>query len=164
MNIKRIISVIFVFIWMSTVFSFSNEQGESSSNTSKKVSRMIVNIIDIQVNYTETKKEELIEQIEPVIRKLAHYTIYAIGGIIIANCVNQFCKKEKLLIGTSIIIGVLYAATDELHQLMVAGRSGNIKDVLIDSLGVITGIMFFLLVKGVCKKIASKKIENKGGE
>ena len=59
-----------------------------------------------------------------------------------------------ILISTS--IGVLYAISDELHQLMIAGRSGNIKDVIIDSLGILTGIMFFLLVSEIYKKIASK--------
>lgn len=164
MNIKRILSVICVLIWMSVIFSFSNEQGEGSSNTSKRVSEVIVNIIDIQNKYTDIQKEELIKQIEPLIRKLAHYTFYALGGVLIANCVYQFCKKENILIGTSTAIGVTYAISDELHQLMIAGRNGNIKDVIIDSLGIVTGIVFFLLVREVYKKLTSKKIENKGGE
>lgn len=163
MNIKRILSVICVLLWMSIIFSFSNEQGESSGSTSKRVSEIIINMIDIQNKYTDIQKEELTKQIEPTIRKLAHYTIYTVGGIVIANCVNQFCKKEKLLIGTSTAIGVAYAISDELHQLMIAGRSGNIKDVLIDSLGIVTGIVVFLLVKGIYQKLTSRK-ENKGGE
>lgn len=161
MNIKKIISIIAVLIWMGIVFSFSNQQGENSSSTSKKVSQIIVNIINIQGNYTEPEKEEMVKQIEPVIRKLAHYTIYAIGGIVIANCVYQFCSKEKLLIGTSTIIGIVYAISDELHQLMVAGRSGNIKDVIIDSLGVITGIVFFLLTREIYKKIIQTEKKEK---
>lgn len=161
MNIKKIISIMVVLIWMGIVFSFSNQQGESSSSTSRKVSQIIVNIINIQGNYTELEKEEMVKQIEPIIRKLAHYTIYAIGGIVIANCVYQFCSKEKMLIGTSTVIGVMYAITDELHQLMVAGRSGNIKDVIIDSLGVITGIVFFLLTREIYKKIIQTEKKEK---
>lgn len=153
MNIKRILSVICVLLWMSIIFSFSNQQGESSGNTSKRISEVIVNIIDIQNKYTDIEKEALTKQIEPLIRKLAHYTFYAVGGILIANCVYQFCKKENILIGTSTAIGVIYAISDELHQLMIAGRNGNIKDVLIDSLGIVTGIMFFLLVMGMYQKI-----------
>lgn len=163
MNIKRILSVICVLLWMSIIFSFSNQQGESSGNTSKRISEVIVNIIDIQNKYTDIEKEALTKQIEPLIRKLAHYTFYAVGGILIANCVYQFCKKENILIGTSTAIGVIYAISDELHQLMIAGRNGNIKDVLIDSLGIVTGIMFFLLVMGMYQKIlVERKI--KGGE
>lgn len=163
MNIKRILSVICVLLWMSIIFSFSNQQGESSGNTSKRISEVIVNIIDIQNKYTDIEKEALTKQIEPLIRKLAHYTFYAVGGVLIANCVYQFCKKENILIGTSTAIGVIYAISDELHQLMIAGRNGNIKDVLIDSLGIATGIVFFLLVRGMYKKILVKR-KIKGGE
>lgn len=161
MNMKKIVSIIFVLAWMSIVFCFSNQQGESSSNTSSNISKIIIRIIDIQNKYTDLEKEKLIEIVEPVIRKLAHYTLYAMGGIIIANCVYQFCNKEKILIGISTCMGILYAISDELHQLMIAGRSGNIHDVIIDSFGIVTGIMVFLLIIESYKRIVSKKMKNR---
>lgn len=164
MNVKKILSIILVLVWMSIVFYFSNQQGEGSSSMSKNVSEIIVNIIDIQNTYTDSKKDELIQIIEPWIRKLAHYTIYTIGGILIANSTIQFHKKEKSVIVISSLIGIMYAISDEIHQLMVSGRSGNIKDVIIDSLGILTGIAFFLLVGKIVQKITSAKAENKGGE
>lgn len=48
MKVKRIISIIVVLVWMGIVFSFSGQKGEGSSNTSKAVSKTIVNIIDIR--------------------------------------------------------------------------------------------------------------------
>ena len=36
--------------------------------------------------------------------------------------------------------------TDEIHQLFISGRSGEIRDVCIDSLGVITGIIILLII------------------
>ncbi len=163
MNIKKVISIILVIIWMSVVFLFSNQQGEKSGGTSRKVSAIVVNIINIQNKYNEIEKEELINILEPIIRKLAHYTIYMIGGVILANCVFQFCQKHQIAIYISLFIGVLYAISDEIHQLMVIGRSGNIKDVIIDSLGILTGNLFFLLITKLIKVI-SKKRRNKGGE
>ena len=35
-----------------------------------------------------------------------------------------------------------FAALDEFHQLFVEGRAGSLKDVLIDSCGSLTGIIF----------------------
>lgn len=163
MKVKKVLSIILVFIWMSVVFSFSNQQGEGSGNTSRKVSEIVVNIIDIKGQYTDSEKQELIIQIEPWIRKLAHYTIYIIGGVAIINCVYQFTSKEKMQIMISTTIGVLYAASDEMHQLMVNGRSGNVRDVIIDSLGILTGIIFFLFVNQLWK-IISKKKRIEGGE
>ena len=156
MKIKKAVGIILVIIWMSVMFWFSNQQGIGSSSTSKKVSEIIVNIIDINKQYSDTQKEEIIEVIEPIIRKLAHYTFYAIGGILIANCVYQFCSEEKRVIAISAIIGIAYAASDEIHQLMVPGRSGNIKDIMIDSIGVLTGIALFLLVKEIIKIMLAK--------
>lgn len=164
MKIKKAICIILVIIWMSTMFWFSNQQGTGSSSTSKKVSQIIVNIIDMNKQYSDVEKEEIIEVIEPIIRKLAHYTFYAIGGILIANCVYQFCSEEKRVIAISAIIGILYAASDEIHQLMIPGRSGNIKDVIIDSIGILTGIVLFLLVKEIIKRLLEAKSKTKGGE
>lgn len=157
MNIKKILSIICVVLWMSIIFYFSSEQGENSSSTSEKVCEIIVNIIDIKDTFTVEEKEKLVEIIEPTIRKLAHFTIYTIGGLLISNCVYQFLNKEKQLIIISTSIGVIYAISDEIHQLVVSGRSGNIKDVVIDSLGIITGIMFFLLLKEIITKLFSEK-------
>lgn len=150
-----------VIIWMSVMFWFSNQQGIGSSSTSKKVSEIIVNIIDINKQYSDTQKEEIIEVIEPIIRKLAHYTFYAIGGILIANCVYQFCSEEKRVITTSAIIGIVYATSDEIHQLMVPGRSGNVKDVIIDSIGILTGIALFLLLKEIITRLLIAKNKTK---
>lgn len=156
MKVKKAICIILVIIWMSAMFWFSNQQGTGSSSTSKKVSQIIVNIIDIKKQYTDVEKEEIINVVEPIIRKLAHYTLYAIGGILIANCVYQFCSEEKRVIATSAIIGILYATSDEIHQLMVPGRSGSIKDVIIDSIGILTGIALFLLAKEIIKIMLAK--------
>lgn len=164
MNIKKIVSIIIVFTWMSIIFGFSNQQGEGSGNTSRKISEVIVRIIDVQDRYSDLEKDKLIEIIEPILRKIAHFTIYAIGGIAIANCVWQFFGKEKITIGISTAIGVIYAISDEIHQLMVNGRSGNVRDVIIDSIGILTGIMAFLLIKRAYNRIISKKKECRGGE
>lgn len=157
MNVKKIISVILVVVWMSVIFSFSNQQGEGSGNTSRKVCEVIISIVDISDQYIEMEKEQIIKILEPVIRKEAHYTIYLIGGILIANSVYQFYNKEQKMILISTIIGVLYAISDEVHQLAVAGRSGRIIDVIIDSLGIMTGVAVFLLLLQICKKLQMKK-------
>lgn len=157
MNIKKVISIFLVIIWMSVIFGFSNQQGKESGNTSRKVCEVIVNIVDISDKYTEVQKEEIIKILEPVIRKIAHYTIYLVGGILIANSAYQFFNKEKKIILISTIIGVLYAISDEVHQLTVAGRSGRAIDIIIDSLGIMTGVEVFLLLLQICKKLQMKK-------
>ena len=43
----------------------------------------------------------------------------------------------------SIMLGLVYAASDEIHQLYVPGRAGQFRDVLIDSAGVLLGICIY---------------------
>ena len=53
----------------------------------------------------------------------------------------------------SLLICVIYALSDEIHQLFIIGRSGNIIDVLIDSLGSIIGIFIIKKVGNLHEKI-----------
>ncbi|MBR2778883.1 MAG: VanZ family protein [Firmicutes bacterium] len=44
------------------------------------------------------------------------------------------------------LFGTFYAVTDEVHQMLVPGRSGECRDVLIDSAGVLAGILLVIIV------------------
>lgn len=160
MNIRKVLSTILVVLWMITIFHFSNQQGTGSSNTSKKVASIIINVFDIKQEKTEQEKDEIVKIIEPYIRKIAHYTIYMVGGILIVNCINSFINKEKTVIISSTISGILYATSDEVHQLLVNGRSGKVTDVVIDSIGIFTGIAIYLLIKQIVGRLKKAK----GGE
>lgn len=161
MSAKKIISIILVVLWMSIIFLFSNQQGEGSGNMSREICEIIIDIIDVK-NIDIHKKEATIQILEPIIRKLAHYIIYLMGGIVIANCVYQYCYDKITIVTISAIIGGLYAITDEVHQLMIIGRNGNVIDVIIDSLGIVTGTITFLLINQIIQKINSKKVINRG--
>lgn len=140
MKLNKIIYGILLIIWMITVFMFSHQQSGESSATSGNTIRFIINNIPIVKNYTNEQKEQIVELMQPIIRKLAHFTIYTIGGIIIALFINEFDIKEKRKINYSCSAGCLYSITDEIHQLFVPGRAGMIQDVIIDTLGVILGV------------------------
>ena len=137
---KQIISLILIIIWMITVFMFSNQNGDESQKTSNSVTKLIVRILTFNQDITEEQELKSIENLDFIIRKLAHYSIYLLGGILIWGYIKTFDIQTKKKIKISIIIGVAYAAFDELHQYFIANRSAKIFDVCIDSLGVITGV------------------------
>ena len=153
--IVRPVFLIFAVIWMIIVFKFSSQPADTSQNTSLNLTKRIVNVFFN--NKSSTEKEQITDKLDPYIRKLAHFTLYAIGGILIANYINTYNIKDKNKIIYSICIGATYACTDEFHQLFVEGRSGQLTDVLIDSLGVATGVCIFLCVITIFKKLKSKK-------
>ena len=74
-----------------------------------------------------------------IIRKLAHYTEYLILGILVINLNNN--KNKGLYL--SMIVCLLYAISDELHQYFVPGRSCQLVDVTIDFIGALTGIFIY---------------------
>lgn len=164
MNTRKILSTLLVIIWMLTIFYFSHQQGIGSSSTSKKVSIAIVNILDIKNEMVEEEKEEIVRTIEPIIRKLAHYILYMLGGILIINSINAYIKEDRRMTIYSLLLGVIYATSDEVHQLFVAGRSGKIIDVIIDSIGIFTGIAIYILVKKMIEIIVNRNRKYKGSE
>ena len=56
-----------------------------------------------------------------------------------APCSSAPLGREPL----AILLGSAYAVTDELHQIFVSGRHGSPVDWLIDTLGVVAGVLLF---------------------
>ncbi len=137
-NIKRIIYLILVIIWMIIVFSFSNQNGTKSQGSSDIITNKIVEISD---DYFALNIKSSEDTISFVVRKLAHFSIYFLGGILIYNFINTFSINKKYIIIFSIVLGVAYACTDELHQLFIDGRSAQMMDVFIDSCGVVLAVV-----------------------
>ena len=74
-----------------------------------------------------------------VLRKLAHATEYAILGALLVRATG----RPTFAFG----LGVLYAVSDELHQIVVPGRHGAPLDVAIDAVGVAVGIALWQSVR-----------------
>lgn len=146
--VKRILFAVLVIVWMVTIFCFSNEKSEDSTDTSGTV---IKNVLTKFNSFNDLKQDEqisIIENLQHPIRKLAHFTIYAIGGVLIFNFINTYEIENRKKIMFTILVGALYAVTDEIHQLFISGRSGEIIDVMIDTSGVSIGcIIIYCLYK-----------------
>lgn len=149
----KIVFEIFLFVWMIIVFIFSNQPAEKSSNTSGNTIKTIINIFPNIRNLEENEKEQIVSNLQPIVRKLAHFSIYTLGGILIYNFINTYDIENKRKMIYSFIIGGGYAITDELHQLFILGRSCEFRDVCIDSSGVLFGICIIFLSIKLKKKI-----------
>lgn len=142
---KKFIYLILIIIWMMTVFMFSNQNGGTSQGVSRKVTTIIVQTFTQNQNLTKWQTDKIVENMDYLIRKLAHFSIYALGGILIYNYIYTINIKKKIII--SIIIGVVYATFDEFHQYFVAGRSARMLDICIDTLGIVIGVAIIYLIK-----------------
>ena len=117
----------------------------ADSTESNNQSGFIVNIISHILNINN------IELLSFIIRKIAHLTEYLILGLLVHNLIKQYNKKWYI----SLIICILYAISDELHQGFTPGRSPQISDVFIDTIGSLIGISLLHFI------IKLKKIKNK---
>ena len=80
---------------------------------------------------------------------MAHITEYFIFTFLLYNAFrNTFDLTALFLFIYPAGAAILYAISDEIHQLFVVGRSGSPKDVLIDSIGV----FLFYAVRRVLRK------------
>ncbi len=125
--------IILLILWMGLIFSFSNQTGTSSSSLSTKVLTRIA--ITIDKDMTDEEIDEFVDKYSFIIRKVAHLTIYFILGILAYINLKEYMKVTPALVIYSIIFCLVYASTDEIHQLLVNGRSGNIYDVILDTCG-----------------------------
>lgn len=123
-----------MFLWMLLIFLMSSFDATESTNQSNFIVNIITNIFKI----------ENIELLSLIIRKLAHFTEYLILGFLAINMLNKNDISKKYLL--SILICIIYATSDEIHQILVPGRACQIRDVLIDSIGSITGVYLYKLI------------------
>lgn len=148
-TIRRILLVLLV-IWMVVVFGLSNQNGEESGNLSRAVANFLAGGDTIKA-----------EQLEPLVRKVAHMTEYAIGGMLFYGITLTYpdgIRKKKIVLSLAFVI--LYAATDELHQLFINSRNGCVTDVIIDTVGGVLGIFSVYIVEATIKTMDRKVQEN----
>ena len=153
------ISLLAVIAVMSFIFFMSAQTEEESSKTSGGIVDIFIDIFLPDFDELPISEQtEKLNVITNVIRKLAHYTEYAVLGFFLALHLNElksklYCKAE---LWYSLIVGSLYAVSDECHQYFVPGRGPGVKDVLIDSLGVLTGLVIIVCILRMKKNKTGK--------
>ena len=83
-----------------------------------------------------------------VVRKGAHFTEYMILGASLVAAMGewkQIGKGRLRRFAAACAVGAVYAVTDEIHQYFVPGRSCELRDMMIDCAGVITGAFLITL-------------------
>ena len=94
------------------------------------------------------KQENILSTVGFLVRKLAHFSEYALLGFSLMLHITRVQKKITVRLPWLWAwgIGTLYAATDEFHQGFVAGRGPSVVDVTIDSAGVIAGLLLMIWI------------------
>ncbi|WP_288480802.1 VanZ family protein [uncultured Clostridium sp.] len=135
---KIIFSWILLVIWMIFIFYMSAQPADISNSQSGFVIKLLQSIgIDSSGNN--------IGLLTTIVRKGAHFSEYAILGLLSYNVMkNYFTKKRARIV--AVLIVFFYACSDEFHQLFVSGRAGKITDVIIDTSGGIFSVLVIWMI------------------
>lgn len=141
MQLKKIIFPCFVFLCMGVIFLFSHQNGNKSESLSNGfVLKIIETVTEVsKMEVSDIKKVELVQKTRFLIRKGAHFTIYFLLGFLSYLTFKAYQLKHPVM--WAIFLCLIYASSDEIHQLFVSERTGRIVDVFIDMSGALIGIM-----------------------
>lgn len=156
----RITMLILLGLTFISIFNFSNQDGQTSGGISRKVARKIVDVFPYTKNLSEKTKNKIVEKTQPIIRKGAHLSIYTLVGIFIMSFISTYKIHLKYKFLISILVGLVYASSDEIHQSFIPGRTASIIDVGIDTAGVFLGIIVVLIIISVYKALTEKQTTN----
>ena len=169
-HIIRYLLMICIVVICSTIFKFSSDISTKSSGKSIKMSGIVIDIFGNGRNMSEEERMVAIKNIEHIIRKLAHFSIYFLLGMFLMLTAGTFKWENCIRFDVSVLFALVYAMSDEFHQLFVSGRSCEFRDVCIDTIGASFGtllvLVIFILVKKVqelrerrTKRLAEKNID-----
>ncbi len=147
-----------LIIWMTLIFSASTGAG-SSGHSFRLVMFLISFIREREISLTF----DTLDSVNLILRKVAHISEYAILALLAARYIQFGASQlKRSTIFGSFVICVVYASIDELHQRFVPGRTGAVRDVLIDSTGALTALVLmgcWFVIKSIEKNHPANQAE-----
>lgn len=122
--------------WMALIFILSHQPASVSSGLSSGITEFLLGFMGDVLPGGDAG----VEQFHTFIRKNAHFLAYFILAVLLVNALGSWKDLRVRTLLIAFAAAVLYAVSDELHQLFIEGRSGELRDVGIDSAGAATGI------------------------
>ncbi|WKY43504.1 VanZ family protein [Eubacteriaceae bacterium ES2] len=138
--IKKYSWWILSFLWMGMIFFSSSQTGEISGSLSSGLSSIIMkemeNLFAVHLN---------LQAVDYIMRKNAHFFVYLLLGIFFYLALANSKTSRPAL--KALLFSLLYAISDECHQLFINGRAGRATDILIDTMGALIGVLLIRALK-----------------
>ena len=165
-KLKWILTILTVII-MLVIFLMSSKPGTESREDSNFFSlRLVSKVTKDYDNLADWQQFRAEENLDELIRKLAHVAEFAGFAFFIRLTLESWfgpsrkTQKSKKLTLQSLLGGFLYACSDEIHQIFVVGRSASLRDILIDTTGVLIGVLISLLALRIIYNRLNKQETN----
>ena len=145
----RIITALLLILWVTFIFSNSMDNADASTLKSGAVLALLRRILG----------SEGAALTEFIVRKTAHFTEFAIEGVLLFLVVKGYTTRPLRFLGWPLLAGLMTALTDETIQLFSLGRSSQVTDVWIDFAGVVTGTLLAFLVQAILESQEKETFE-----
>lgn len=154
MTFNKTLSWTALLVWMILIFYLSHQPATKSNQLSSGLSDVIVKTVE---RVAPNLKFD-VRGFNHILRKNAHFMAYLVLGVLTVRVLRKSGIRGYRSIALALGVCVLYAISDEVHQLFIPGRSGEVMDVLIDSAGVSVGIGGYYLLTLSNKLIESDRL------
>lgn len=135
--------------WGGVLFYFSGQNGVESGELSRRFTEFVLRVFP-GLPYT-------VSELEPVLRKMAHFGIFAVEGFLLAMALMA-SLRNRTVAGLITVLGCgAVAALNEYHQSFMEGRSCALRDVLIDSAGAVAGVLFAAMLLAMACGIVRRR-------
>lgn len=146
-----------VVVWMLVIFCFSAQPGEESADLSGSISHLFMQIWNwiFRLGWDDVQILEMTAIWDFPIRKLAHMTEFGILAVLLFLAIKYYAQintmKKRYVCAW--VAAVIYAASDEFHQLFVPDRSGNLFDVGVDTCGITIALILLYFLRRIYGRI-----------
>jgi VanZ family protein len=131
---------------MAAIFWFSSKSGEASGLQSQSFTeRVMAAFLPYFNRLGETERAELVGRYSPLLRVAAHFGLFSLLGLFCGAFSLTLKGKKAALSLYAFSFCLLYALSDEVHQIFVEGRAFELSDLGVDALGALAGICAALL-------------------
>lgn len=149
----RFLPIAAALLIMAMIFSLSSQPVNQSDRLSRGIAEIIINFIKAIMPAGEVD----LNSFNHLLRKCAHFFSYFLLGALGANAFRKNGVKYRSGLMMSIVLCVLFAFSDEAHQLFVPGRGAQLRDVAIDSAGAVAGILAYMIAVWLHQRRRSRR-------
>lgn len=160
---SRIAFPILTIGWMGLIFFLSGQNAIESSNLSGSIIETVLKFFWADFEKLPLAEQtEILEGLQFIVRKCAHAALYFVLGLFASLSLSTYSSPPALLRAffSQVICGV-YAASDEYHQLFIAGRSGELRDVIIDCIGSLVAVILVYSITAAVRRKRKNKNNRK---
>lgn len=152
-----IILFLLAILLSATIFIMSSQEASESSETSGGICELLLKIFDSEFDeLSQIEKSERIENLQFFVRKTAHFSAYALLCTLVLCALLSIRITFIISAITALAYSLIFSISDEIHQSFVPGRSCEIRDVIIDFCGAISGTLLILLIYRIKGKRSPK--------